>query len=171
MNQETANKILSETEAGYDLISGKFSQTRKHFWRGLECIKDYTHSGEKVLDFGCGNGRLLELIGGSDVEYFGVDVSQGLIDLASEKYSNEKVKFLKLNPIQTTLAFDDNYFNTIYSIAVFHHFPSRKYREEIAKELYRKTKEGGHVIITVWYLWPAFTSFWRGKQKNILKTL
>ena len=39
------------------------------------------------------------------------------------------------------------------SIAVFHHFPSKKYREDVAKELYRVTKKDGHIIITVWNLY------------------
>ncbi len=163
MKQETVNKILSQTESGYDLISGKFSQTRKHFWRGLEFIKDYSHDGGKILDYGCGNGRLLELIGDRDIEYYGADVSQGLIDLATESYSAVNIEFSKLDPIQTTLPFDDVFFNTVYSIAVFHHFPSKKYRSSIANELYNKTKSGGYVVITVWYLWQ------KKYLKNILK--
>ncbi|EKE25611.1 MAG: methyltransferase [uncultured bacterium] len=161
MEKDIANKILSETESGYDSIAEKFSQTRKHFWRELEFIKDYTHPGENVLDYGCGNGRLLELIGENNPNYQGVDVSARLIDLAKEKYP--KQEFSKINPIQTTLPFNEGFFNTIYSIAVFHHFPSQKYRQAMANELYRVTKDGGQVIITVWYLWQA------KYLKNILK--
>lgn len=154
MKKEIADKILHETEVGYDSISAKFSQTRKHFWRGLESIKSYTHEGGNVLDFGCGNGRLLELIGEvENIQYFGVDVSSGLIDIANNKYQAQNVYFSKIDPNQTTLAFNDNFFNTVYSIAVFHHFPSKKYRQDVAKELYEKTTNGGHIIITVWHLW------------------
>ncbi len=161
MKKEIAEKILKETEIGYDLISQKFSQTRKHFWRGLEFIKDYTHEGDKVLDFGCGNGRLLELLGENSAEYYGVDVSQALIDFAKQKYP--KAYFFKMNPSQTSLAFEAEFFNTIYSIAVFHHFPSQKYRQDVVKELYNKTKNGGRIIVTVWYL------FQERYFKNILQ--
>lgn len=161
MKEETINKILNETETGYDSIAEKFSQTRKHFWRGLEFIKDYTRSGENVLDYGCGNGRLLELIGENNPNYFGMDVSSELIALAKEKYPQNE--FSKINPIQTTLPFNEGFFNTVYSIAVFHHFPSKKYRQDMAKELYRLTADGGHIIITVWYIWQ------RNYFKNILR--
>lgn len=161
MKKETVNKILNETEAGYDSIAEKFSQTRKHFWRGLEFIKDYTRENEKVLDYGCGNGRLLELIGQNKPKYFGVDVSDGLISFAKQKYP--KSEFSKINPIQTTLPFNEGFFNTIYSIAVFHHFPSKKYRKDVANELFRVTKDGGQIIVTVWYLWQ------KKYFKNILK--
>ena len=151
MDQETARKILKETEAGYDAMSVKFSQTRKYFWRGLEFIADYAKDGNKVLDFGCGNGRLLELFADKNIDYFGTDVSAKLIDLAQQKYAS--AHFAKTNTSQTSLAFTNEFFNTVYSIAVFHHFPSQKYREEVAKELYRVTKKDGHIIITVWNLW------------------
>lgn len=174
MKKNTVNRILQETEFGYDAISKKFSETRKHFWRGLEFIKDYTHENENVLDFGCGNGRLLELLGSvSGIQYFGVDVSGKLIEIAKNNYPGDKINFSKINPSQSTIALADNFFNTIYSIAVFHHFPSVKYRETIAKELFAKTKKGGTIVVTVWYLWPSFASLRRGWQqkyfKNILK--
>lgn len=165
MEKEVAEKILQETETGYDLISKKFSQTRKHFWRGLDFLKDYTHPGDKVFDFGCGNGRLLELIGDiKNIEYFGADVSQKLIDIAKELYIATNADFSKISPIQDTLPFADDFFNVSYSIAVFHHFPSKEYREQMAQELYRVTKKDGHVIITVWYLWQ------RKYIKNIVRT-
>jgi len=175
MKKEIAQKILQETEIGYDTIATKFSQTRKHFWRNLEFLKDYTHPGGRIFDFGCGNGRLLELIGDiQNIEYFGADVSQKLIDIAKERYFATNADFSKISPIQDTLPFEGEFFNAIYSIAVFHHFPSKEYREQMARELYRVTKKDGYVIITVWNLWPAAASLWRGKQKkyfrNILKT-
>ncbi len=161
MKKEIAEKILQETEVGYDLISQKFSQTRKHFWRGLEFISDYCRENDNVLDFGCGNGRLLELLGEKKVQYCGVDVSQGLIDFAKQKYPRNI--FSKIDPIKTNFAFENNFFNVIYIIAVFHHFPSLKYRQEVVRELYNKTKNGGQIIVTVWYLWQ------QKYFKNILK--
>ena len=152
MDQETAEKILKETEQGYDLIAGKFSETRKHFWRGLEFIGDYAKNGDKVLDFGCGNGRLLELLKDKDIDYLGVDVSGKLIETAKEKYPEKADNFENISS-SDSLALADNSFNTIFSIAVFHHFPSQKYREDVAKELYRVTKKNGQIIITVWNLY------------------
>jgi ubiquinone/menaquinone biosynthesis C-methylase UbiE len=166
MKKTEADKILSEMESGYDLVSGKFSETRKYFWRGLEFIGDYSKDGDRIFDYGCGNGRLLELFAGKKIKYFGVDVSEKLIDLAIDKYgesihsienaeciSKKSVNFSKIDPVQTSLPFQDNFFNAVYSIAVFHHFPGKEYRNEMAKELYRITKPGGYIVITVWNLW------------------
>jgi len=160
MEKEIAAKILNETEVGYDLISGKFSATRKHFWRGMEWIGEYVQDGDKVLDFGCGNGRLIELFTDKKIEYTGVDVSEKLIELAKQKYPSENVKFQKISG-QGSLAFSADNFNTIYSIAVFHHLPGRESREGTVREIFRVLRPGGRVIITVWNLW----------QKKYIKNL
>ncbi len=168
MKRKIVKKILHQTEQGYDLISGKFSQTRKHFWGNLEFIKDYAKNGDKVLDYGCGNGRLLELFFDKRINYAGVDVSEKLLNLAREGYldtdnSREKISFQKISSSQTSLPFKENCFNTIYSIAVFHHLPSQELRLEIAEELYRSLKPNGHIVITVWNLWQ------KEYRKNIFK--
>ena len=169
MKKETARKILSETENGYDLISQKFSQTRKHFWRGLEFIADYAKDGDRVLDYGCGNGRLLELFGAKAIEYYGADVSQGLLDLAKEKYPEKAAAFIKLDPNQNSLPFETDFFNTAYSIAVFHHFPGSDYRESLAKELYRVVTPEGYVVVTVWNLWQQ--KYYQNILKNWLNKI
>ena len=159
MDKELVDKILAETEIGYDEMAEKFSQTRTFFWRGMEFIADYTKEGDRVLDYGCGNGRLLELFNDKKIEYLGVDPSQKLVDLAKKRYPSGE--FSKINLGQTSLAFQDNFFNASYSIAVFHHFPSDDYRQKMAQEIYRVTKPEGYIIVTVWNLW----------QKNYIKNI
>lgn len=159
MNQETINKILNETELGYDQVADKFSHTRKNFWDDLAFIADYVADGDKILDYGCGNGRLLEILKDKKIDYIGVDISQKLIDLAKDKYPQHAASFSKVTS-QASLAFPDNYFNRIISVAVFHHFPE-KHAREMAKELYRITKPDGTVVITAWNLWQ------KKRRKNI----
>ena len=162
MQKEIADKILLETEQGYDLMAGKFSETRKYFWRGLEFIADYAREGNKVLDFGCGNGRLLELFSDKNIDYLGADISEKLIKAAKEKYPEKANNFQKISN-SDSLSLPSDSFNVVYSIAVFHHFPSAKYREDVAKELYRITEKGGHIVITVWNLYQ------KKYLKNIIK--
>ena len=173
MKQKIVEKILVETEKGYDLIFGKFSATRKNFWGSLESIGGYIKKGDRVFDFGCGNGRLSELFIGKNIEYFGADVSEKLLEEGRKKYVSifPDVSFSKIDPLQTSLPFPDDYFNAVYSIAVFHHFPGDKYREVMAKELFRVCRPGGKAVITVWNLWPTFASLWRGKQKKYHKNI
>ncbi|PJA86780.1 MAG: hypothetical protein CO141_02950 [Candidatus Moranbacteria bacterium CG_4_9_14_3_um_filter_42_9] len=160
MEKAEAIRILQETEQGYNRIAEKFSETRKHFWRGLEFIQDYVSRGENVLDYGCGNGRLLELFSGKNIDYTGLDISGKMINIAKGKYYDPLIKFRKITSFDS-LTFPGNYFNAVYSVAVFHHLPSRALRRKVAKELYRVTAPGGFIIITVWNLW----------QKKYLKNI
>lgn len=148
MNNLQINKILNDLESGYDQMADKFSQTRKFFWRDLEFIADYVENGDKILDYGCGNGRLLEILKDKKIEYTGADVSQKLIEIAQNKHPEHK--FIKLDS-QSILPFPDEYFNKIISIAVFHHFPE-EYAQKMAKELFRTVRPQGKIIVTVWNL-------------------
>lgn len=155
MKQEKINEILGQLESGYDQISGKFSQTRAHFWKEMDFVSNYIENGDKVLDYGCGNGRLIDMLKEKRVDYWGVDISGNLINLAQFKYPGQN--FQKISS-QSSLPSPDNYFNKIVSIAVFHHFPE-EHAQKMAKELYRIIKPGGIVVITVWNLWQK--RFWK----------
>lgn len=155
MDRFKINKILFDLESGYDQIADKFSGTRKFFWRDLESVADYVENGDTVLDYGCGNGRLLDILNNKNIDYQGVDTSGELITLARKRYPELASKFTKIS-VQPSLPFNSDYFNKIISIAVFHHFPV-PYAEDMAQELYRITKPGGKIIITAWNLWqPRF---------------
>jgi ubiquinone/menaquinone biosynthesis C-methylase UbiE len=177
MKKEITEKILKETEVGYDLISEKFSQTRNRFWGGLEFINKYIKGGGKVLDFGCGNGRLTEILKNKNIDYVGVDISGELINLAKNSHISKEgfkdIQFLKINHNIKKLPFPSGLFDSTYSIAVFHHLPSKKLRIEKAKELYRVTNSGGYVVVTVWDLWQkryVKNIFQNWKEKIMGKT-
>lgn len=151
MDKKTAEKILAQTESGYDLIAKKFAQTRKHFWREFDFIKEYVKPDDKVLDFGCGSGRLAAFLSETGgIDYVGADVSQALGDIARDNF---KCEFVKLDPQSGKLPWAEGEFDAIFSIAVFHHFPSHAYRAQMARELRRIVKKDGYVIVTVWNLW------------------
>lgn len=178
-------KILAEIESGYDLVAEKFSKTRSFMWRDLGFIRNMVCQEDKVLDFGCGNGRLAGFLEGNYRKYVGVDVSGKLINFAKQRYSNEKTEFIKIFPTKPSLGeiaalsgkfkktssffnrlpFGDNYFDVIFSIAVFHHLPSKKFRLEIVKELRRVLKPGGKIVVSVWNLWQK--RFWKYHLKAI----
>lgn len=165
MKEELVKKILKETEVGYDLICEKFSQTRSRFWKDLEFIKKFAPRNSTILDFGCGNGRLIELFKHKNIKYVGVDVSEGLINLAKKNAAglreSRNAQFLKIESDFKKLPFPSELFDAIYSIAVFHHLPSQKVRMQTMEELYRLLKKDGFIIITAWNLWQS------RYQKNI----
>ena len=149
MEKEYAEYLLEKTKKDYDLIAGEFSQTRGFLWEELKKFKDLIKDGEKVLDLGCGNGRLLEILQDKKIEYIGVDSSRKLIEIAKEKHPN--FQFLVADAL--SLPFLENSFDKVFSISVFHHIPSEELRLQFLKEIKRILKPKGILILTVWNLW------------------
>lgn len=166
VNSNREKRIREDVTKFYDDIAPQFSQTRKNWWDSLSFVKKYIKSGDKLLDFGCGNGRLLEFIYSDNlnISYTGVDISKELIDIAKNHYRDEK--FLAIEN-EGQIFLEKKQFNVVMSIAVFHHFTPRM-AEKALKEFRRVLKKDGIVVITAWHLWNKkrlpylWKTFWRG---------
>jgi Methylase involved in ubiquinone/menaquinone biosynthesis len=148
MDLNFARDLLKKTKEDYDSIAQDFSRTRQSFWKELEMLKDYVKEGEKVLDIGCGNGRLFQILKDKNIEYTGIDFSKNLIELAKKKYPEGN--FLVANALN--LPFKENTFDKVFLIAVLHHIPSKELRSQVLKEAKRVLKPQGLLILTVWNL-------------------
>jgi ubiquinone/menaquinone biosynthesis C-methylase UbiE len=156
MKDEVAQKILGENRLGYDRIAEKFAQTRKFPWHEFALFKQYVHSGDEVLDAGCGSGRLYEFLKKNDISYIGIDTSAELITIARKTFPEAHFSVGDI----LTLPFSDNKFNVIFCIATLHHIPGKKLREQVIKEFHRVLRPGGYLIMTNWNLlnvrwWPT----------------
>jgi len=148
MNEKYAKYLLRKTLQDYNTIFAHFSKTRSYVWEELRYLTQLCIPGEKILDLGCGNGRLLELLKDFNIDYIGIDDSEKLIEVAKQRYPDKR--FQKANAL--SLPFPNNYFDKIFSIAVFHHIPSEKFRLKFLKEGKRVLKPKGLFILTVWNL-------------------
>ena len=58
MNDNLTKQILEKNQKNYNLIAEEFSQTRNFISDNFKnWIKKYIREKEKILDWGCGNGR------------------------------------------------------------------------------------------------------------------
>lgn len=98
---------------GYRYIPGRWTS----FANKLIDIYDLK-SGSKVLDIGCGKGYLIyelkKIIPGLIV--FGCDISEYAINNSKEEIS----KFLFIHDAKNNLNYDDNEFDLVISLGVFH---------------------------------------------------
>src|SRR3989338_9736178 len=77
MDKDYADYLVKKTQEDYNTIAEDFDRTRGRLWEGMERFAAAVDDGDAVLDFGCGNGRLLELFEGKTVDYTGIDQSPG----------------------------------------------------------------------------------------------
>ncbi|MBU2598221.1 MAG: methyltransferase domain-containing protein [Actinobacteria bacterium] len=152
MKDKYARYLLKKTKRDYEEIAEHFSETRVKLWKDIIFLADFVKDGDKILDLGCGNGRLFELFRDKKIDYIGIDLSKKLIEIARDKYKNyPNVKFLVRDALDT--GFDENSFDLVYSIALLHQIPSKKYRLQSLNEVNRILKSEGFLILTVWNLW------------------
>lgn len=161
MDEHYAQKILEKVRQNYDLISEEFDRTRQKIWPEFNLFLPYLRDGLKILDIGCGNGRLLHLIKDFEVEYLGIDFSKGLISKAQEYYNQNKNNIKAHVKFQVSNFFhfrENTSFDQIYAIAVLHQIPSFNLRQKFCQKVYSLLKKNGLFLVIVWNLWQI--KFW-----------
>ncbi len=145
----------------YDVFAENFSQTRQAGWPEFELLCPLIHTGERVLDLGCGNGRLRKIFteqGIAPGAYFGLDISEKLLRIAKENYPDD---YFFRGDFGKNLPFGADQFDVISAIASFHHLLSKKEQKTFFQEVFRILKPGGRLFLTTWklprkYWWHNF---------------
>ena len=98
---------------------------------------------DKVLDIGCGTGRVTKLISKKTKKVIGIDFSNEMIQIAKKTLKNAKNIEYKKVDISKKLPFKDNSFDKVTAILVLNHI---KYNKRLFKEIYRILKKDGIFI-------------------------
>ncbi|MDD4607356.1 MAG: class I SAM-dependent methyltransferase [Patescibacteria group bacterium] len=176
MQKNKVKNLISKTRQDYELIANHFSQTRVKPWPEMLEFKKYVQSNDKILDLGCGNGRLIQVFTDLNIDYTGIDISANLIKLARVNYPASNYKFL-VGDMTQSLPLEDKKFDAVFCIAAFQHIPDVDLRQQVLKEIKRIIKPGGYLIMTNWNLrkwnlifkyklWHLLLNF---KSKNLEK--
>lgn len=147
MIKDFADNIIDQLEQDYDTIASHFSNTRHDPWPEFESLKELIQAeNTKVLDVGCGNGRLADVIQVAD--YTGLDLSSQLLTIAKQRFPHHT--FVHGSVLQ--LPFPDKQFDIITCIATLQHIPTVEYRQQAMSEMARVLKPGGRLFMLNWNL-------------------
>lgn len=153
MRQKTAKHLSAEVKKSYNQIAEHFSQTRHTPWAEFQYFEKYLKSDQKILDLGCGNGRLIKFLEqhfqNKKFHYLGMDNSEELIKKAQENHPHQTFQLGNQEKIPLPPASQ----NIIFNIAAFHHLPSKELRAQALQEMHKILHEDGLLIVTVWNLW------------------
>lgn len=169
MLRKDTTEIIHKTREDYNRIAQYFDSTRNNAGE-LEIFKKFIKKGQNILDWGCGNGRLIFLLKNGQVNYFGTDQSDGLLKIARKNFAKEvKAGWVKFfSTAKKKKKFSESFFDLVFMIASFHHLPDKESRANLLADVYKQLKPEGKLIITVWNL----ESDWaRGKLKKDWKKI
>jgi SAM-dependent methyltransferase len=157
VNQATVDRLLALNRDFYATFAHHFAASRSMCDPALTAILPYLSRGARVLDVGCGNGRLASLIDeerpGSS--YVGVDASSALIDAAriqADQLSHTDAVFRVLDVTQGdwTEELPCRPFDCAVALAVLHHVPGLDLRARVLRGIGGLLKPEGYAVLSTW---------------------
>lgn len=154
-------KIFSDF---YDLYVGKFDSD-------FDFYKSHCNKTDRILEIGCGTGRILNLLLQMDCKVTGIDISQEMLDKASKKYHNQ-IKNGKLTLINHDFATDklnDRFDNILMTFYTFNYILDRPI--DCLKNVYNSLNYNGLLLMDLFYPNTLFdrsiNGIWINKEYNI----
>ncbi len=136
----------------YDTFAASFAASRGEAEPGLISLFADVVSGQRVLDLGCGQGRVARLLPEGCV-YVGLDFSEEMVRLARQQVEpeNDDACFVVgdlLTPGWHTAI--TGVYDWIVLRAVLHHIPGGENRQRIVREAAGLLVPGGKLILANW---------------------
>lgn len=102
-------------------------------------------SSGKLLDFGCGVGRMTRAFSNFFASCTGIDVSENMVSLA-QKYNAERPRCEFIASRTATLPFENGTFDAVFSVLVLQHLPTKQMILRYISEFVRVAKDNGVII-------------------------
>lgn len=161
MRKDHAHNIIAQVRASYSAIAREFDQTRKQPWKEFEAFLPFVSRGARVLDAGCGNGRLQDFLSSeiSHLRYVGVDHNEEMIRLARLNHPGAQFELADIADMRVAPEgradmepLSTSSFDAIFCVAAFHHVPGRPLRKKTLHDFHALLKKDGLLVLTVWNL-------------------
>lgn len=164
------NKHVVIAGFGKNITEEQFSETGKNhcetlikndpFFRKLNPLNN-----KRILEIGCGTGRITGFIAENFQEVRGIDISEEMIEQAKNHLAGKtNIHLYATDGLH--MPFPDAFFDAVFSFIVFQHMPNRQTVKKNLEETARVLKIGGLAKIQLrglpvpkrkWFYGPSFT--------------
>eukprot|EP00727_Mastigamoeba_balamuthi_P010508 m51a1_g608 putative methyltransferase domain containing protein (228) ;mRNA; f:88208-88891 len=141
---QTPDVERDNVHAVYDAIADQFSATRHKAWPATHAFLASLPAHSLVADVGCGNGKYLPSSAASASLSVGFERCAALAGICCRRGFECCVSDNACLPVRSGA------FDAVVSVAVLHHFSTRKRRVRALAELARITRSGGCLLVSVW---------------------
>ena len=157
MDTSTAERLLALNRAFYAAFALPFAASRSVSDPALVSILPHIPHHARVLDVGCGNGRLALLLDRErpGAAYVGVDAVPELIEVArtrAERLAHVAAEFRVADVARPGWggALPGPPFDCAVVLAVLHHIPGFDLRVRVLCDVAGQLKPGGRLILSTW---------------------
>jgi SAM-dependent methyltransferase len=155
MQSEMVEKLLRVNQEFYATYAQSFAATRHSVQPGVQRLLPQIMQAEVVLDLGCGNGNLAELLKseGFSGSYVGVDENTFFLEQAAA--ATQDADFGRYIFWQGSLATFDwldavDRADAICSFATLHHLPGADLHRQFFSSVRRKLHPNGFLFLSCW---------------------
>ena len=158
MDAQIVKRLIALNREFYARFAREFSATRSSERFNLAPLKPYLFDGARVLDIGCGNGRLAERLDrdGFRLNYLGIDVTPELIAMANARKprlarvsADFRVGDITARGWTDTLE-PSAPFDLVLALAVLHHVSSFELRRAAIRDVRAVLRPGGVFVMSNW---------------------
>ena len=154
MREEVINLLNNLNRTFYDALAEAFAASRGPTEPGLERVFTQMQPGERVLDLGCGQGRVAALLP-AGCEYAGMDFSTEMLAIAERPTNAERLssapRFIVgdlLDPGWPALV--PGLYDWVVLRAVLHHIPGAENRQAIVERAAGCLAPQGRLLLANW---------------------
>ena len=156
MQPTTAETLLRLNRAFYDRFAVEFSGSRTPNQPGWQRLLDYLPARGRLLDVGCGNGRLAHLLHqrAQPVAYVGVDSSARLLSLARANAEALAIPSQFVEADVSTAGWEQKLpagsYDAVVALALLHHLPDWQRRRDLLAQLAGLLANDGVLALSTW---------------------
>lgn len=170
MEPQLVQQLIRINREFYTAFASTFAESRSLAQPSLQRVLAHVPPAGRVLDVGCGHGRVAHLLDRDrpGASYVGLDLSPRLIQLAQESTASlarVEVAFDVADLTRPGWAqkVGKRRFDTILLLAVLHHIPAYQNRLEILGTLGDHLRPAGRLVLSTW----QFTTNRRMRRKIV----
>ena len=155
MNRKTKDFLRDLNQKFYATFAGEFANSRGRTEPGFERVLAQVEPGSRVLDLGCGHGRVAFLLP-AGCSYTGVDFSAEMLAQVDAGGQERAMRFVTADLLSEDWpATVGSQYDWITIRAVLQHIPGYTARARILRQAAALLAPGGHIVLANWQFLAA----------------